>query len=30
MAEVIEAGKIDRGVIEDLSSPYISMLTPKN
>jgi hypothetical protein len=30
MAEVKEAGKIGRGVIEDLGSPYILMLNPKN
>jgi hypothetical protein len=30
MVEVIEAGEIGRGVIEDLGSPYILMLTPRN
>jgi hypothetical protein len=30
MAEELEAREIGRGVIEDLSSPYILMSTPMN
>jgi hypothetical protein len=30
MEEVKEVGEIGKGVIEDLDSPYILMLTPEN